>query len=179
MKPLLLSSITRVSRLTCERMLGSMPPAPALATKARSDASPVRATLASGATLRAASVGDSASRAWSAVEVSCGRGSPGRGGRSSAFGGMVSGECETILNSSGENFLPPPRLSKALQPPRVAAARAMKAAGKSSFRLIICPWDRFCPPIMAVSGRASFLADQGIDQHQTDTHHDRRIGDVE
>src|SRR6202040_1794370 len=78
---------------------------------------------------RPASDGDSASRAWSDGSVSCGRGSPGRGGRNSALGGMVNGECETILNSSGENFLAPPRLSNMLHPPRAKAASAMKVTG--------------------------------------------------
>ena len=36
---------------------------------------------------------------------------------------MVSGECETILNSSGDTFLVPPMLSSMPQPPnRVAQA---------------------------------------------------------
>ena len=105
------------------------------------------APASSGCT-RPARTGDSASLAWSAGEVSCGRGSPGRGGRSSALGGMVSGECETILNSSGETFLPPPRFSKALQPPKREGADGREGQGKKIVRRIICPWN-FCPSIMA------------------------------
>ena len=89
--------------------------------------------------LRPASAGDSASLAWSAGVTSCGRGSPGRGGRSSALGGMVSGECETILNSSGDTFLPPPRFSKALQPPSARAPRATRQRVIRLVRRIIRP----------------------------------------
>src|SRR5207245_4515252 len=84
-----------------------------------------------------ARVGDSASLAWSAGVTSCGRGSPGRGGRSSALGGMVRGEWETILNSSGDTFLPPPRFSKALQPPSARAVSAIRAAGVKEVRRIM------------------------------------------
>src|SRR6266851_5677083 len=97
---------------------------------------------------------------------------------------MVSGECETILNSSGEIFLPPPRFSKALQPPSArlhsVALNTRKVAGFSLVRRIVCPsGSRFCPLIMAASGRALFLADERIDEHQRDANDDRRIGDVE
>ena len=89
--------------------------------------------------LRPASAGDSASLAWSAGVTSCGRGSPGRGGRSSALGGMVSGECETILNSSGDTFLPPPRFSKALQPPSATGPRATRQRVIRLVRRIVRP----------------------------------------
>src|SRR5258708_11487478 len=97
---------------------------------------------------------------------------------------MVSGECETILNSSGEIFLPPPRFSKALQPPSArltsTALNTRKIAGVSLVRRIVCPsGSRFCPLIMASSGRALFLADERINEHQRDADDDRRIGDVE
>src|SRR5207244_3682224 len=88
---------------------------------------------------RPAMTGDSASLAWSDGVVSCGLGSPGRGGRSSALGGMVRGECETILNSSGDTFLAPPRFSKALQPPSPRAPKAIKVAGMKIVRLIVRP----------------------------------------
>src|SRR6478672_13694979 len=105
---------------------------------------PPRSTLFPYTTLfrscgRPASAGDSASLAWSAGVTSCGLGSPGRGGRSSALGGMVSGECETILNSSGDTFLPPPRFSKALQPPSIRAPTAAQVTGRRIVRRIICP----------------------------------------
>src|SRR5207302_5880382 len=90
---------------------------------------------------------------------------------------MVRGEWETILNSSGDTFLPPPRFSKALQPPSANVISTIRAVGVKVVRRII--EGRFSPPIMAVSGRAAFFADQGIDQHQSDTNHDRRVGDVE
>src|SRR6478672_5661560 len=105
---------------------------------------PPRSTLFPYTTLfrscgRPASAGDSASLAWSAGVTSCGLGSPGRGGRSSALGGMVSGECETILNSSGDTFLPPPRFSKALQPPSATGPRATRQRVISLVRRIVRP----------------------------------------
>src|SRR5262245_62077474 len=93
---------------------------------------------------------------------------------------MVRGECETILNSSGDTFLPPPRFSKAPQPPSARAPRAARPAGIRIVRRIVLPSVfSSCPLIMAASGRALSFADEGIDEHQADADNDRRIGDIE
>ena len=170
MNVLSLSLIVLVSWLTRLRMLGSTLPPPAFCTSEASalvrpaaGAVPVMTWLRCG---RAASAGDSASLAWSAGVTSCGRGSPGRGGRSSALGGMVSGECDTILNSSGDTFLPPPRFSNMEQPPSMRALRATRPVGIRIVRRIVRPSGFcFCPLIMclpngAASGRALSFADK-------------------
>jgi hypothetical protein len=54
---------------------------------------------------------------------------------------MVSGECETILNSSGDTFLLPPKFSKAPQPPRASVLQATRANGIGRrVGFIVRPW---------------------------------------
>ena len=121
--------------LTRLRMLGSTPLPAGLGDQRLLGRGAGARRRGAGAGLRCArpaSRGDSASLAWSAGVTSCGRGSPGRGGRSSALGGMVSGECETILNSSGDTFLPPPRFSRAPQPPSARAPERQRLIGIGS-----------------------------------------------
>jgi hypothetical protein len=89
---------------------------------------------------------------------------------------MVRGECETILELVGRHFLAAADILEGAAATERQSHDCDQAARVRVVRRII---GILLPPIMALSGRAFFLSDQGIDQHKPDTDHDRRVGDIE